>query len=384
MKGKPVFHPSMYRIADFSVKLFQNVFSSSTNTLISPTSLLAALSMAQYGARGLTQWEMETVLGADADQIGDVLSIMYSPNLGIDERVWNYKAVRYANAVWLCDDGRVQFDESYLDTCKEQSHAEIIKGAFDDAMVSKINDWAAEKTDGAIPNAVDSLPPDQVMLLMSALAFNGQWDTPYEKTDVIQHPFTTEAGVTQNVDFMKGEENGYLIDDEARGFIKPYKDGRYAFAALVPDKGVPLGEFIAQLTGERLHTMLEKTIKHKVETLLPKFEMEQHLDLKGPLTQMGLTDMFNRELADFAGIGVPTDSQHRLYIGNVWQNNKIQVNEEGTKAFSITGIDTLCFSCIEPKPYRVYLDRPFLYMIIDQKTNLPLFMGTITNIKTEE
>ena len=384
MKKGIVFNPSMYRIADFSVKLFQNVFSSSTNTLISPTSLLAALAMAQYGARGLTQLELETVLGADADQIGDVLSIMYSSELGIDERIWKYKTVRYANAVWLCDDGRVQFDESYLNTCKEKSHAEIIKGAFDDTMVSKINDWAAEKTDGAIPEVVDSLPADQVMLLMSALAFNGQWETPYDKSDIIQHPFTTAAGTVQNVDFMKGEENVYLIDDEARGFVKPYKEGRYAFAALVPDKGIPLGDYIAQLTGERLRTILEKAIKHKVETLLPKFEMEQHLDLRGPLSQMGLTDMFDREHADFSGIGTPADPQHRLYIGNVWQNNKIQVNEEGTKAFSITGIDTLCFSCIEPKPYKVYLDRPFLYMIIDRKTNLPLFMGTITNMKMED
>jgi serpin B len=380
MKKGIVFHPGMYRIADFSVKLFRNVFSNSTNTLISPTSLLAALIMAQHGARGLTQLEMESVLGADADQIGDVLSIMYSSDLGIDERIWNYKTVRYANAVWLCDDGRVQFDESYLHTCKEKSHAEIIKGAFDDAMVSKINDWAAEKTGGAIPNVVDSLPADQVMLLMSALAFNGQWETPYGKSDIIQHPFTTVAGTVQNVDCMKGEENVYLIDDEARGFIKPYKDGRYAFAALVPDKGIAIGDFVAHLTGERLLTILERAIKHKVDTLFPKFEIEQRLDLREPLMQMGLTDAFDQMRADFTGIGVTTASKERLYIGNVWQNNKIQINEEGTKAYSITGLDTLCYSCIEQKPYKVYLDRPFLYMIIDQKTSLPLFMGTVTNL----
>lgn len=380
MKKEIIFHPGIDQIADFSVKLFQNIFSSSANTLVSPTSLLAALSMAQYGARGRTQSEMEAVLGADADQIGDVLGTMYSPDLGVDERVWNYKAVRYANAVWLCDDGRVQFDASYLDTCREKSHAEIIKGAFDDAMVSKINEWAAEKTDGAIPNAVDSLPADQVMLLMSALAFNGQWEITYEKSDVIQHPFVTQSGAVQNADFMRGEENRYLLDDYAQGFIKPYKDGCYAFAALVPDAGVSLGEFIAQLTGERLRAIFEKAIKHKVETLLPKFEMEQRLDLKSPLTQMGLTEVFDPGRADLSGIGIPADPQERLYIGNVWQNNKIQVNEEGTKAFSITGIDTLCLKCMEPEPYKVYLDRPFMYMIIDQKTKLPLFMGTITNL----
>ena len=81
MKKGIVFNPSMYRIADFSVKLFQNVFSGSTNTLISPTSLLAALAMAQYGARGLTQLELETVLGADADQIGDGQFVVHHKDL---------------------------------------------------------------------------------------------------------------------------------------------------------------------------------------------------------------------------------------------------------------------------------------------------------------
>ena len=78
MKKGSVFHPGMYRIADFSVKLFRNVFSNSTNTLNSPPSLLAALIMAQHGARGVTQLEMESVLGADTKCILIVLSCIRS------------------------------------------------------------------------------------------------------------------------------------------------------------------------------------------------------------------------------------------------------------------------------------------------------------------
>lgn len=324
--------------------------------------------------------EMETIFGGNAEQLSELLSIMYSPNVGIDELIWNYKTVRYANAVWVCDNGRLQFNENYLTACKEKSHAEIIRGDFDQLKVAKINDWAAKKTDGAIPYIVDEVPSYQIMLLLSALAFNGQWDKIYKSSDIKQHPFIAETGEAKIVEFMQGEENRYLIADEARGFIKPYKDGRYAFAALVPDKGIAIGDFVAHLTGERLLTILERAIKHKVDTLLPKFEIEQRLDLREPLMQMGLTDAFDQMHADFTGIGVTTDSKERLYIGNVWQNNKIQINEEGTKAYSITGLDTLCYSCIEQKPYKVYLDRPFLYMIIDQKTYLPLFMGTVTNL----
>ena len=76
------------------------------------------------------------------------------------------------------------------------------------------------------------------------------------------------------------------------------------------------------------------------------------------------------------------EDTNNLHINDVRQNNKIRVNEEGTKAFSVIGVDTLCLSsCVEPKLYKGYLDCPFLYMMIDQKTNLPLFMGTITSLQ---
>lgn len=373
---------AVHKATDFSTKLLQNTFSHSDNALISPTTLLAALNMAQHGARGLTEKEMESVIYWDAYDLSNLLSKMFSQKLDLEEQMWNTKIVRYANAVWLCDDGRVQFNESYINTCKNASHAEIIRGPFNSQMVKKINQWAAEKTCGAIPEIVQDLPQAQVMLLTSALAFHGQWDNIYTASDVAPRPFTAASGEIQNTEFMSGEENLYLIDNEARGFIKPYKGGRYAFAALLPDRGLPLHDYISQLTGERLHSILEKPIRHKVKTMIPKFEVEETLNLKSTLMDMGISSAFDPMCADFSGIGLPKDPKYNLCIGDITQHNKIQVNEEGTKAYSITGIDTLCcYACIEPEPYKVYLDRPFLYMIIDQKTKLPLFMGTITNLQ---
>ena len=33
-----------------------------------------------------------------------------------------------------------------------------------------------------------------------------------------------------------------------------------------------------------------------------------------------------------------------------------------------------------PQVYRVVLDRPFVYMIVDTHANLPLFLGTVTQM----
>lgn len=365
---------------DFSVRLFQNTFTPRRNVLISPTSLLAVLTMAVLGAKGFTQTEIEMVIGAGAEDILSVLNVMLTTDS--DKQLSNSDTVKCANAIWLCDDGRVQFKECYLDKCKESSQAQIFKALFDDETLRAINRWVKEKTDGEITEVLKAMPQDVGMIMMNTLAFNNRWEKPYKPSAVKEHIFTTEGGEKQKADFMQSTEKQCLLDDEARGVIKEYRGGRYAFAALVPDKGVSLGEYIAQLTGERLLSIIQSPIDRKVETLLPKFEVEQELDLKETLMKLGINDAFDRKEADFSDIGTPADPADNLYISDVQQKNKIRVNEEGTKAVSVTGIDTLCLSsCVEPKFYKVYLDRPFLYMIIDQKTNLPLFMGTITSLQ---
>ena len=42
----------------------------------------------------------------------------------------------------------------------------------------------------------------------------------------------------------------------------------------------------------------------------------------------------------------------------------------------------LSFSVTEHSPlnFEVYLDRPFLYMLVDTGTNLPAFIGAVTDM----
>ena len=35
----------------------------------------------------------------------------------------------------------------------------------------------------------------------------------------------------------------------------------------------------------------------------------------------------------------------------------------------------------QDEPKEVYLDRPFVYMLIDCENNIPFFMGTLTDLK---
>ena len=57
----------------------------------------------------------------------------------------------------------------------------------------------------------------------------------------------------------------------------------------------------------------------------------------------------------------------------------IAVDERGTKAGAATAVETV-YTALEECIYRVTLDRPFVYAIIDDATGLPVFIGTVTDI----
>ena len=58
----------------------------------------------------------------------------------------------------------------------------------------------------------------------------------------------------------------------------------------------------------------------------------------------------------------------------------IKLNEDGTKAAAVTAVVNDATSAKPTEVHRVVLDRPFVYMIVDTHANLPLFLGTVTQM----
>ena len=57
----------------------------------------------------------------------------------------------------------------------------------------------------------------------------------------------------------------------------------------------------------------------------------------------------------------------------------IDVDNEGTRAAAVTAVTMAATAMPKPEETReVYLDRPFVYMIIDTVNNLPIFIGSVT------
>jgi serpin B len=71
-----------------------------------------------------------------------------------------------------------------------------------------------------------------------------------------------------------------------------------------------------------------------------------------------------------------TDESTPVAISDVIQKTMIQVDRKGTQAAAATMIDVKSGAALrEVEPYKVYLDRPFVYGIVDNTTGVPIFLG---------
>ena len=362
--------------ADFGVWLFKTSIEEGENTLISPLSVLYALAMTANGADGETLAQMEQVLGMDVDNLNSYM-LAYLELLPESK---DYK-MSLANSIWFKDDPNFTVEQSFLQTNADYYGAGAYKAAFDEGTRNDINNWVKEHTDGMIPEIIDEIPDEAIMYLVNALAFDAKWADEYEEHQIREGSFTMEDGTRQDVDMMYSEEYTYLEDDLATGFIKYYKDRRYAFVAMLPNEGVTVSQYVDSLTGEHLRDLLNNPQDVTVFASIPKFETEYDIEMSEVLQEMGITDAFDWRVADFSRLGTYNVDGMNICINRVLHKTFISVTEQGTRAGAATAVEMVAEGAMEIVEFKeVVLDRPFVYMLIDCETNLPFFIGTMMNV----
>ncbi len=363
---------------DFAIRLFKTcreIKKDDENMLISPLSVLFALAMTANGADAETLAQMEKTLGITAAELNE---FAYAYRKLLAERGSEVGKLELANSIWFTSDQRFKAEQSFLQLNSDYYNADIFAASFDAATVKDINAWVNEKTDGMIPQILNSISDHAVMFLINALAFDAKWIEPYYDFQVYDDTFTTAAGEKKTLPYLHNTENVYIGDENADGFVKYYKGGRYAFAALLPKEGMSVDEYLAALDGAHLNEMLVNRTEWEVYTSVPKFETEYSVEMTEILKGMGMTDAFDPIAANFSKLG--KSEAGNVSIDGVVHKTFIAVDENGTKAGAATMVmmaDGAEFIPDKPQPKEVYLTRPFIYMLIDCETNSPFFIGVM-------
>ena len=360
---------------DFALRLINAANVDGENVLLSPLSVMCALAMTANGADGETLRQMEAVLGMSVEELNLYL-YSYLNSLAEGEK---YK-LRLANSIWFTDDERFTVNTDFLQTNADYFGADIYKTPFNRQTLRDINNWVKSETDGAIPKVLEQIPPEALMYLVNTLAFEAEWAAVYEERDMRDGIFTTEQGEKREVELMFSSLYKYLEDENATGFIKYYKERKYAFVALLPNEGVSVSDYLATLNGEKLAALIASPQSIEVKTYIPKFESEYNVQMSSVLSDMGMKDAFDYTVADFSRLG--SSSEGNVYISKVIHKTYIRVDERGTKAGAVTVVEVGDATSGPPEEYKVVrLDRPFVYMLIDCENNLPFFIGTMMDVE---
>ncbi len=358
--------------AEFAKKLYMKSASSDRNTLVSPLSVMTALSMTANGADGETLSQMENVLGGiKLEKLNEYLLGYYNGLYSAD----NCK-LSIANSVWLRDGVKVK--NPFLQDCADYYSAQIYREPFSDITKDKINLWVKDNTDGMIKKIIDDIDRDTVMYLINAIAFDAKWANKFERT--MTADFTNAKGETEKAEFLCDTRYaGYFNVKGGRGTVIDYAGGRYGFAAILPDdENININEYFASLDSTELMNAIKGAGNENayLNLRLPTFKFDFDIELGDALSDMGMPDAFSPK-ADFSRI-----SDDRLYIGSVIHKTHIQLDKDGTKAAAVTKIETKATSAGPAKnPTDLYFDRPFIFMIVDNQTCMPIFTGTLVTTK---
>ncbi len=346
------------------------------NRVFSPLNLYVALSMLAETAGGDSRQQILDLLGQRD------LTALRQKNKALWEGVCrddDLMICLLGNSLWLAQDDRAEYNESTLDTLARQYYAAAYRGEMGSEDYNGVlRDWINDHTGGLLSQQAENvkLSPATALALVSTLYFRGEWIDEFKEEDNREGVFHVATGdVTCTMMYQRNASYVYTGDRFTATSIN-MKDGAGMYIFL-PNEG----ESVASLASDpQVLTILESRATYEdresvnVDLTLPKFDVVSDMDLSDRLAQMGITDVFDAEKADFTGIF--TKQSNPVKLDRVRQSARVTVDEKGVTAAAFTWMEYGMGGPIEDVEFTV--DRPFMFAVIGP-SNTILFAGIIEN-----
>ena len=358
----------------FAFDLYNKLAVDPGNLFCSPYSISVALAMTSAGARGDTAAQMVRALHFDA---------VANPHAALADltNAFNAKGKIYrlaiANALW--GQTGYLFQADFLALMKRYYGAGFRQVDYvDDGRREQarraINRWVADQTQQKIQNLIQPRILNALtrLVLTNAIYFKGKWAQQFKPADTRELPFYLSDREKITVPLMRQKEEFKYTEDAAAQFMElPYQGGDLSMALILPRPEVGLKKLEEQLTPAKLQKWLSQSDAREVEVFLPRFKLEQSIQLNEVLKGLGVVDAFDDSLADFSGMA----PQKGLYITNVIHKAFVDVQEEGTEAAAATAV-IMGAKAMPPQKKLIFrADRPFVFLIRDNRSGSILFMG---------
>ncbi|TAM96915.1 MAG: serpin family protein [Chitinophagaceae bacterium] len=364
---------------EFALRLFKQTLqndNSDANKLISPLSVYLDLSMVYNGAAGSTQTALQQAMqlnGIDTNLLNQTNEALITGLPKEDPAI----QLNIANSIWYKNRG-IQPLSSFLDITNKYYQSQVTGADFSPATVTQINNWVADATHQKINSIIQQIDPSDIMYLINAIYFKGQWKYSFNPKSTQNNTFYTSTGKQVQAPFMYQEDTfKYISDNSAQMIELPYGNGDFNMYVILPNEGISLHQFTGSFDENTLAGFSPNLKAQKVKLYLPKWKYSYEVNNMIPeLSNMGMEVAFSNR-ADFSNM-YPAASG--IFINKVIHKTYIAVDEQGTEAAAVTAIGVVATSVGAGSQLPVMdVNRPFLYVIAEKNTGAILFIGEVNN-----
>lgn len=388
--------PSAYNefkneITDFELKLFRNSFKENEGNMFvtAPINIVAELGVLANGASKDSQTEILNALGDDLnlDAVNECMSYFMSriqsvadmESEKIDELTGkkitsdttNYIKLKQA----LVFNDTLDIKSKFLQTNSDYYGSDIYRLNFTDenSLVKLNNEFKtfSERT-------VDELNGENSLISILGSDICDTWLDAYSQDDIAEGTFKASSG-DKTVKFLRSNES-YMHTKTAQGVVKYTAKTPLKMVFIMPNEGITLEEYISNFTNLEYQNLFSSIdVTKKATAKIPEFSIdskETATDITSAVSSSGLYTLFTEE-STFANLTNSTE----FVFNNMYEiSPKLTVNAAGiggnssNDAKQILGKRT---AELDETDTTVEFNRPFMFMLIDNESSIPVYMGTV-------
>nr|XP_004652425.1 neuroserpin [Jaculus jaculus] len=374
-------------ISEWSVNMYNRLRATGEeeNILFSPLSIALAMGMMELGAQGSTLKEIHHSMGYDSLKNGEEFPFLkdFSNMISAEE---NHYVMKIANSLFIQNGFHVH--DEFLQLLKKYFNAEVNHVDFSQnvAVANYINKWVENYTNNLLKELVSPRDFDTVthLALINAVYFKGNWKSQFRPENTRTFSFTKDDETEVQIPMMYQQGEFYYGEfsdgsNEAGGIYQvleiPYEGEEISMMLVLSRQEVPLATLEPLVKPQLIEEWASSVKKQKVEVYLPRFTVEQEIDLKDILKALGVTEIFIKD----ANLTALSDNRE-LFLSKAIHKSFIEVNEEGSEAAAASGM--IAISRMAVLYPQVIVDHPFFFLIRKRRTGTILFMGRVMHPET--
>ena len=265
----------------------------------------------------------------------------------------------------LCIDKSIDVKTSFLQAEKDFYGYDVFRYEFKDA-------HAADKLNGALSaytsdSGID-FPEGSAVNAVSAFSLNDGWIEA--SSESVKGTFNGTNGA-QTLDFFTSPVK-LLHSDRADAVLKYTAANPLKLLIILPKDANAFDDYVSRFDAAELNKLLDSMDITKQSTAaLPSFSVttdKKAQPLSGTLTKCGLYTLFGKD-ASFSALSYSQSVKAgEMYeLAPVFSLDRNGINTQTTAA------------AVQTEPAELTVDRPFVFLLLDNESNLPVLAGTVVN-----